>query len=65
MKVLLLRYSNSAIKGMTHEVREDTLAGFGKFFGSKQECLQWIADNGAECANLNEWGEKLPVARLI
>ena len=66
MKVMLLRYSNSAIKGMTHEVREDRLLGFGVFFGSKQECLQWMADRGAECTNLSEWGEqKLPDARLL
>ncbi len=56
-KVLLLRYSNSAIKGMTHEVREDRFIGFGLFFGSKKECLQWIADNDLDCTNAAEWGK--------
>lgn len=69
-KVLLLRYSNSAIKGMTHEVREDVegtnrVSGFGLFFGSKKQCLQWIADNLAVCTNLAEWGERLPPAQLF
>ena len=64
-KVLLLNYSNSAIKGMTHEVREDRLMGFGLFFGTKNKCLQWIADHKADCTNLHEWGDQLPDAQLF
>lgn len=64
-KVLLLNYSHSAIKGHTHEVREDRLMGFGLFFGSKIQCLQWISDNKAECTNLHSWNVKLPPARLF
>lgn len=54
-RVLLLNYGYSAIKGMTHEVRTDDLAGYGLHFGSKKDCLQWIADNQLECTNLSGW----------
>lgn len=64
-QVLLLNYSHSAIKGMTHEVREDRLMGFGLFFGTKQTCLQWISDTDAECTNLAAWGAKLPAPQLF
>ncbi|MBZ9683236.1 hypothetical protein LB531_21500 [Mesorhizobium sp. CO1-1-2] len=69
-RVLLLNYSNSAIRGMTHEVREDVegtnkVSGFGLFFGTRQTCLQWISDTNAECTNLAEWGAKLPAPQLF
>ncbi|MER9961658.1 hypothetical protein NKJ72_11935 [Mesorhizobium sp. M0045] len=64
-RVLLLNYSNSAIKGMTHEVREDRLMGFGLFFGTKKQCLQWMADNDVQCTNLHMWGDLLPSAQLF
>ncbi|BAV52540.1 Putative 3-oxoacyl-[acyl-carrier-protein] reductase (plasmid) [Mesorhizobium loti] len=64
-RVLLLHFGHSAIKGMTHEVREDGLIGFALFLGPRKECLQWIADHHAECVNLHLWGDQLPAPQRL
>ena len=61
-RVRLLRYDHCAAAGITHEVRlvprPDQIEGFSIFFGSKKQCLQWMADNALECTNLAGWGER-------
>jgi hypothetical protein len=55
-KVELLRFAHSVNPNHKCEVREaGRLMPFGLFFGTKAECLKWIADHELECVNLAEW----------
>lgn len=66
-RVQLLNYRNCAVKGVTHEVRQADEGGrlpMGIYWGSKKQCLQFMADRGLECVNLAGWGEMLPTAQL-
>lgn len=49
-KVRILTYHNSAVRGVTHEVRQvprpDQIDGFGLYWGSKKNCLSFIEIHG-------------------
>lgn len=50
-KVSLQRYHNSAVRGVTHEVRDaepHRLFHDGLFFGSEKQCVQFIAEKKLE-----------------